>query len=139
MLLRQVFLHSSPNKRNVKEAAALLGICERTVYSWMEADKSVNIPPDSLAAISRFLIIEYNDSRLADHLLPDGAIAILPSAIRVNGDISDEVLRMDEIMGEIITAWRGADYSRVSALASNLAAEIGQMKAEAQAKTGRTK
>lgn len=133
-LMRRVFIHSSANKRNVKEAADIAGVTERCFYGWMDRQVKANIPAHLFADVARYLLIEYGDTRLVEFLLPTDTVIISGSAVTTDGEISDEIMRATEVMGELVHAWKVRDMDSVRVCASRLAEESGRMRAEAEEK-----
>lgn len=133
-LLRRVFIHSSASKRNVKEAADIAGVTERCFYSWMDRQIKANIPATAFADVARYLMLEFGDARLVEHCMPPDAVIVAGGHMRPDGDISDEVMRATEIMGDLVHAWRTGDMDAVRVHASRLADEAGRMRAEAEEK-----
>lgn len=133
-LLRRVFVHSSANKRSVKEVVDIADVSERCFYGWMDRQVKANMPATAFADVARYLMIEYNDTRLIEHCMPPDAVIVAGGHMRPDGDISDEVMRATEIMGELVHAWRTGDMDAVRVHASKLADEAGRMRAEAEEK-----
>jgi hypothetical protein len=131
-VLQKVFYYENLNDITVGEVAHAIGIHERQLYYLIEGERK----PDAemLRRLSLYLIEQYEDPRVADHFLPDGCTVMVAGG-KLNGSVNDELLNIDEIQGQIISACRKRDYSTVARLADSIISQGAQLKREAKAKS----
>lgn len=102
-LLRAILMYDAGQDcTTVKEIAPLLGVSEAMIYRYCRATDAVQMPFEKARALSRYLIAEHEDRRIADYF--DGDMNA-----KTNGRIDDEILDLDLVEGKIIQAYRDGD------------------------------
>lgn len=123
-VLRSILLYSAGEAPTVKEVAPLLAVSENMVYQYMSAEKPVNMPYEKARILSRYLIGEWNDRRIADWFDGEG------KPYRLNGIIDDEVVDLDLVEGHIIETFRAGDFESALRMVSEAEAVLARLRAE---------
>lgn len=76
-ILQEILWGNAPSGVTASDLAEAVGRDERTIYRYAE-DEERNPPLDILAAMSRFLMDNYGDARLAQFMLGDGWVCVPP-------------------------------------------------------------
>lgn len=130
-LLRRVFLHSHAAKRCAKEGAEMCGVKERTFRCYMDRTNRTEIPARAYADLARYLFREYQDRRLIDHLIPDGAVIVMTHGA-TNGEIADDMTRIVSVLGDLVDAWTDGDMDAAAVAQSRLTECVGTLGDEIQ-------
>jgi hypothetical protein len=126
-LLRAILMYDTGEAGvSVKEIAPLLGVSEAMAYRYCRATDTVQMPYDKARALSRYLIAEYGDRRIADYF--DGDVKA-----QTNGMIDDEIVDLDLIEGKIIEAHRAGDIDAARRLVLEGESVFSRLKAELEA------
>jgi hypothetical protein len=123
-LLRAILMYDAGESGiSVKEIAPLLGVSEAMIYRYCRGTDMAQMPFDKARALSRYLIAEYGDRRIADYF--DGDMYIT-----TNGRIDDEIVDLDLVEGKIIEAYRAGDADGARRLVLQGEAVFQRLKAE---------
>lgn len=126
-LLRAILMYDGAEDcATVKEIAPLLGVSEAMVYRYCRATDSVQMPFEKVRSLSRYLIAERGDRRIADYF--DGR-----RDLDVNGRIDDEMLDLATVEGRIVEAYRAGDIETAHKLVLDGEAVFARLKAEMEA------
>lgn len=134
-LLQEIFYYRNHSEITVGEGADACGKHERALYYYIEGERRIDV--ETLRALAQYLAAEYKDFRIAEYFLPAGCV-IVNGETKLNGNISDEVMRIDEAQGAAIGAARRGEHDAVADQASVIVEQGVAMKREALArKNGR--
>ncbi len=123
-LLRGILMYDTGESGlSVKEIAPILGVSDAMVYRYCRASDTVQMPFDKVRTLSRYLIAEYGDRRIADYF--DGELHA-----ETNGRIDDEIVDLDVIEGKVIEAYRAGDIDTARRLVLEGEAVFNRLKAE---------
>lgn len=130
-ILQRVFYYENTAGITIEEIASETGKHPRQVYYFIEGERRPDI--EWMRALSVYLMEKYHDERIAAWFLPQGC-SVIPAGTRTNGRINDELLGIDVVQGQIITAAQKRDWQTVARLAEDIVRQGSVLKLEAQEK-----
>ncbi len=130
-LLREIFLYNDGNGSDtIEQAARVCGVDYKTFHKYTDPNSATNIPVTRLRVLNQYMLIERHDVRLAEWLCGPSFSICPAEADEINGEISDEILELDEFEGDIIRAIRGGDKRCAEQAARKLIHVANRLKSE---------
>lgn len=108
--LREIFLYNDGNGSDtLEQAARVCGVDYKTFHKYTDPNSATNIPVTRLRVLNQYMLIERKDTRIAEWLCGP-SFSIMPAEVEdLDGEISDEIMEIDELQGTLIHSIRSGD------------------------------
>lgn len=130
-LLREIFLYNDGDGSDtLEQAAKVCSVDYKTFHKYTDPNSATNIPATRLRVLNIYMLTERRDTRIAEWLCGPSFSICPAEADELNGEISDEILELDEFEGDVIRAIKSGDKRKAEAAARKLIGVANRLKAE---------
>lgn len=129
--LREIFLYNDGNGTDtIEQAARVCGVDYKTFHKYVDPNSATNIPTTRLRVLNIYMLTERRDTRIAEWLCGP-SFAITPAEVDdLDGEVTDEILGIDEMQGDLLRAIRSGDKRSAEAAARKIVGLATRLKAE---------